>query len=151
MNDTEGNTKDIDEKLHARLTEQKDIRQFIAKFYETIQLTCKKTCNHLNRPNLKIKDRSIPWGTDALKIMRKKTNALRRLHQRTKNNNELREGRKNQYTKAKTVPSRHKERENKLMETTLYNNLAVQPMERGIQTCLRQNKEQGNDYNTAKT
>ena len=34
--------------------------------------------------------------------MRKRTNALRRLYQRTKNNNKLRESRKNQYTKANT-------------------------------------------------
>ena len=41
MEDTEGNAKDVDEKL-CQLTEQKDIRQFIAKFDETIQLTCRK-------------------------------------------------------------------------------------------------------------
>jgi hypothetical protein len=34
--------------------------------------------------------------------MRKRTNALRRLNQRTKNNNDLRESRRNQYTTAKT-------------------------------------------------
>ena len=47
MEDTEGNAKDIDEKLYAQLTEQKDIRQFIAKFDEAIQLTCRKTCQFL--------------------------------------------------------------------------------------------------------
>ena len=45
---------------------------------------------------------SVPWWTDALKIMRQRTNALRILYQRTKNNNELRDSRNNQYTKAKT-------------------------------------------------
>jgi hypothetical protein len=33
--------------------------------------------------------------------MRKRTNALRRLYQRTKNNNDLRESRRDQYTTAK--------------------------------------------------
>jgi hypothetical protein len=61
MEDTEGNANDIDEKLYAQLTEQKDVRQFIAKFDETIQLTCRKTCNHLNRPNPKFKSRPVHW------------------------------------------------------------------------------------------
>jgi hypothetical protein len=42
------------------------------------------------------------WWTDTLKIMMKRTNALRIRYQRTVNNEELRENRKNLYAEAKT-------------------------------------------------
>jgi len=92
-----------DEKLHTQLTGQKCIRQLIEKFDETIQTTCREACKNLNKPNLKVKGRSVPWWMDALKIMRKRTNALRKLYQRTKNSNDLSENRKKQYTIAKTA------------------------------------------------
>jgi hypothetical protein len=42
-----------------------------------------------------------PWWTDSLSIMRKKTNACRRLFQRTRNDVALRETRKQHYIEAK--------------------------------------------------
>jgi hypothetical protein len=60
------------------------------------------TCKPPSNPNKKAKARTVPWWTDSLTIMRTRTNALRRLYQRTKNNNDLRESRRNQYTKAKS-------------------------------------------------
>jgi len=39
----------------------------------------------------------VPWWTEELTFQRKRFNALRRRYQRTTNNNELRERRKNQY------------------------------------------------------
>ena len=44
IEDNEGNAKETDEELNARLIGQKDIRGFIKKLDETIQTTCKKTC-----------------------------------------------------------------------------------------------------------
>jgi len=41
--------------------------------------------------------KSVPWWTEELTLMRKRINALRRRFQRTINNNDLRERRKNQY------------------------------------------------------
>jgi len=49
----------------------------------------------------KPKGRTVPWWTDELTTMRKRTNALRRQFQRTTNNESLRESRKRQYNKAK--------------------------------------------------
>ena len=83
-----------------------NILKYIIKFENDKtkkQTTCKETCKNLNKPKSKVKGRSVPWWTDALKIMGKRTNALRRLYQKTKNNNDLRESRKNQYTVAKTA------------------------------------------------
>jgi len=44
-----------------------------------------------------IKQKSVPWWTEELTIKRKKLNALRRSYQRKKNNEDLREHRKNRY------------------------------------------------------
>jgi hypothetical protein len=82
----EGNTKEIDEKLKLRILGQNDVGVFIENFDETVQSTCKKTFKYLKSPNTTAKGKSVPWWMDALKIMRKRTNALRRRYQRTLNN-----------------------------------------------------------------
>ena len=87
--------------MNTNLKRQKDIGAFVEKFNETIQSTCKKTFKCLNSPNNTDKGKSVPWWTDALKLMRKKTNSLRRQYQRTLHNEELREIRKNQYIEGK--------------------------------------------------
>jgi len=102
IEDNEGNAKETDEELNSMLRGQKDIREYIKKLDETIETTCKKTCKHQNSRNSMAKVKSVPWWTDALKIMRKRTNALRRRYQRTLSNEELRKIRKNEYTKTKT-------------------------------------------------
>jgi hypothetical protein len=49
----------------------------------------------------KAKGKTVPWWTDGLTIMRKKTNALRRRYQRTTSNEAIRVSREAQYNKAK--------------------------------------------------
>jgi hypothetical protein len=98
MEDTERNTNEIDEELSSQVKENTDIGQFTIKLEEVIQTTCSEIC----RPtNTEVKGKTIPWWMKTLKIMRKRTNALRRRYQRTTSNEEQRENRKNQYTKAK--------------------------------------------------
>ena len=45
----------------------------------------------------KITNKSVPWWTDELTVMRKRTNALRRRDQRTRKHEGLREQRKTVY------------------------------------------------------
>ena len=97
IENNEGNTKGIEDTLNARLKGHKDIGEFIEKFDKTIQLTCKETLKHRNLSHTFAKGKSVPWWTDALTTLRKRTNTLRRRYKRTLNNEELRENRKNQY------------------------------------------------------
>jgi hypothetical protein len=53
------------------------------------------------------KQKSVPWWTEELIIKRKKLNALRRCYQRTKNNKEPRECRKNKYYEKKIYIKQH--------------------------------------------
>jgi hypothetical protein len=118
----EGNIKEIDEKLNTSLTGQKDIDVFIEKIDGTMQSTCKKTFNYLNSPKTALKGEPVPRWTDALKIIRKRTSAPRR-YQRTLNNEELRDNRKNQYIEKKKKYQAAIRKE-KLMGTILQHNIS---------------------------
>jgi hypothetical protein len=72
------------------------------KLEEAIQKACKGTSGNRNISQPKAKGKTVPWGKNELKIMRKKTKAMRRSYQRTTSNEALRESSKTQYTKAKT-------------------------------------------------
>ena len=69
---------------------------------EVIQKAFKGTSGNRNTSQTKAKGKTVPWWTNELKIMRKKTNAMRRRYQWTTSNQALLESRKTQYTKAKT-------------------------------------------------
>ena len=91
--------------MHTRLTRHSNIRRFIETFDDTVLETCRATCKSLKTPTKKLRGKTVPWWSYALALttMRKRTNALRRLYQRTKNNNGLRESRSVQYATAKTA------------------------------------------------
>jgi len=97
MEDKERNTSEIDEELSSQAKDYTDIGQFTIKLEEVIQITCSEICKP---PNTEVKGKTIPWWTESLKIMRKRTNALRRRYRRTTNNEELRENRKNRPRKS---------------------------------------------------
>lgn len=67
---------------------------------EAIISACKRTFRHPNPIN-NSKKKPAPCWTTRLTAMRKKVNANRRLYQRTKNDEELRERRKEAYIEAK--------------------------------------------------
>ncbi|PSN51387.1 hypothetical protein C0J52_04451 [Blattella germanica] len=79
--------EELDRNLAALTSETPDLDWLTATFTEAIQKS--------------IKNKSVPWWTDCLTITRKRVNALRRRYQRTKNNEELRESRKQQYFEEK--------------------------------------------------
>jgi len=97
----EGNMEETDEALNAQPKEHKDISKFMEKYKEVIWLTCKETLKLPKQQQTSTKGKSVPWWTDALTILRNRTNELRRRFQRTTNNEELRENRKNRYLEEK--------------------------------------------------
>jgi ribonuclease HI len=93
--------EDLDEALSQKLEATRDIQEFTKKLEEVIQKAGKETSGSRNTAKQKAKGKTVPWWTNGLTIMRKKTNALRRRYQRTTSNDALRESRKTQYNKAK--------------------------------------------------
>jgi septum formation inhibitor MinC len=92
----------LDEDLSRLLKEEADIRQFTTILEDAIQTTCREINRSRINLSTKPKGRTVPWWTDELQAMRKRTNALRRLYQRTTTNEALRECRKERYNKAKS-------------------------------------------------
>ena len=91
----------LDQALAQKLQATQDVQEFAEKLEEVIQKASKETSGGCNTGKQKAKGRTVPWWTNRLTIMRKKTNALRRRYQRTTSNEALRESRKTQYIKAK--------------------------------------------------
>ena len=91
----------LDEALTQKLEATRDVQEFTEKLEEAIQKACKETSGNSNKAKQKANGKTVPWWTNGLTIMRKKTNALRRRYQRTTSKEALRESRKTQYNKAK--------------------------------------------------
>ena len=96
----EETTEDLDAMLSTKIAEAPDIGNSIEEFHGIIKKACDKAYKTQSTPK-KTTHKSVPWWTDELTTIRKRTNALRRRYQRTKNNEELRERRKNQYLGSK--------------------------------------------------
>jgi hypothetical protein len=64
--------------MSRQVKENTDIQQFTVKLEEAIQTKCSEICRQKNPSNTEVKGRMVPWLTETLKIMRKRTNALRR-------------------------------------------------------------------------
>jgi len=93
--------EDLDEALSRKLEATRDIQEFTKKLEEVIQKAAKETSGSRNTAKQKAKGKTVPWWTNGLTTMRKKTNALRRRYQTTTSNDALRVSRKTQYNKAK--------------------------------------------------
>ena len=90
----QGDSWNLDRVLALQAEEAKDIERAINLFQEALILSCNKS---FKKWNATTNHTSVPWWTEELTLMRKRLNALRRRYQRTRNNNDLRERRKNQY------------------------------------------------------
>ena len=72
---TKKETDDINEELSNQVEESTDRGKFTVKLEEALQTTSSEISGHKNTANSKVKR---PLWTEKLKIMRKRTNALRR-------------------------------------------------------------------------
>jgi hypothetical protein len=87
----------LDNILAKNIKEVDDIEITVEKYQTAITNSCKKSFKIRQNTNKKTKEKSVPWWTPELTIKRKRLNALRRLYQRTKNNEKLRVHRKSLY------------------------------------------------------
>ena len=122
--------------MHARLTGHTDIRRLIQTFDDTVQEICRATCKPLKTPTKKLRGKTVPWWSDALTTMRKRTNALRSLYQRTKINNGLMESRSPIRHSEDSISSCHKKGKNTILKETLHCNITDESMEWDIQNRL---------------
>jgi len=96
-----GGVEEMDMNLSTRVAKENDLERLVDSFTGAIQTACRAGFKIINTQSKTKQKKSVPWRADSLTIMRKRINALRRLHQRTRNNEELRESRKHKYFEEK--------------------------------------------------
>lgn len=94
-------TEDLDEELSKIANEETNTEKLVREYEEVITTVCRMCFRTSNSARKLTHRKTIPWWTDELTILRKKTNATRRRYQKTKYNQELREERRYQYLEAK--------------------------------------------------
>ena len=87
------------------MDEETDIEKLIEEFHEVLKAACDKSFRKQQTTRKMTNNKSVPWWTEELAVIRKRTNALRQRFQRTRLNEGLREQRKTRYLEEK---ERHK-------------------------------------------
>jgi hypothetical protein len=87
--------------IASKITREEDLEQNVESLSEAVQSACRRSFQNTSTRNKISKKKSVPWWTDYLALTRKRVNACRRLYQRTKNEEVLREKRKEKYVEAK--------------------------------------------------
>jgi hypothetical protein len=76
------------------VAEGTNVEALVDDYNDAVKRACDKTFPIQRSSRHAASHKSVPWWTTELTVLRKRTNALRRLHQRTKNDEELRTRRK---------------------------------------------------------
>jgi hypothetical protein len=121
---TEGGSVDLDVTLSKRANEGTDIEKLIEEFQGVLKAACDKSFRQQWTTKKTITNKSVPWWTDELTVMRKRTNALRSRYQRTRKHEGLREQRKPIYL-AERVRYEAKIKRDKIQSWKEYCNLST--------------------------
>jgi hypothetical protein len=94
-------TLNIDNMLYEILTLETDIEDAVGKYQNSMAAASKKSFKERKLLQKTVRHKSVPWWTKELTIMRKKINVMRRRYQRTLQDSNMREARKQQYLQEK--------------------------------------------------
>jgi hypothetical protein len=90
--------EDLDEAITSLLTEERvEYENRIDELYEALIMVSNKSFPMYKANRSTTSHKTVPWWSTELTVLRKRTNALRRLYQRTRNDEELRGKRKTHY------------------------------------------------------
>lgn len=90
---------------YSLLNKDTDIEKCIDDFSEALMTACNISFNRYRTTKKTSTHKTVLWCSIELTVLRKRTNTLRRLYQRTKNNDELRGIQKKQYLESKATYS----------------------------------------------
>jgi hypothetical protein len=85
------------------VTEGTDVEILVNDYNDAVKRACNNTLSIQRGSGQSSSHKSVPWWTAELIVLRKRTNALRRLYRRTNNNEELRNRRKTRYLEGKST------------------------------------------------
>ena len=100
-NDNDIDINDLDDKLYKLITRDTEIEKQIDDFSRAVKTACETPFKRNRATMTSHNHKSIPWWTQELTAMRKRTNALRRKYQRARHNAEMREALKTRYSEEK--------------------------------------------------
>jgi paraquat-inducible protein B len=81
--------EEIDMQLSTIAPQEHDLETVVDTFTEALQSTGRKTFKTIRAENKTKRKKSVRWWTNSLTITRRRVNALRRLYQRTRNNEDV--------------------------------------------------------------
>ena len=112
MNKERGGIEGQDEHLSQKVSAAPCMETVIEGFQEALETACRISFRIRNISQKAPLNKSVPWWTQILTILRKKLNAQRRKFLRARNIHDLRDHRKEQYvaTKAEYAAAIRKER-----------------------------------------
>jgi len=99
INETSEN--DLDTRLYKRILKDNQTEKQIEYFSEAMRIACEQSFKSEKATKQSQKNRSVPWWTHELTVIRKTTNHLRRKYQRTRDNAEQMETNKAAYFEQK--------------------------------------------------
>jgi len=96
----EGRIEELDKHLSTLITTGNDLEQQVDLFSEVVQSACWRTFQNTTTRKKKNNTKSVPWWMDSFTLIQKQVSVCRRLYQRTRNDEKLRESRKQKYIEA---------------------------------------------------
>ena len=97
------NVTECDEVLSQKVKRSTDIGEVTHKFTTAIQAACDASLQILRPGKRAIREQSMPWWSSNLSILRKRALAMRRRYQRTKNDADQRQERRQQYQESNRI------------------------------------------------
>jgi len=94
---------ETDNSLTTLVTHGTNIETMVEGYNEALKGACNYTFIMQSSTRYPGTHKSVPWWTPELTALRKRTNALRRIYQRTQNDEGLRNTRKRQYIDSKII------------------------------------------------
>ena len=91
----------LDTRLYKRILKDNQTEKQIEYFSEAMRIACEQSFKTKKATKKSQRNRSVPWWTHELTLMRKTTNHLRRKYQRTRDNAEKMETNKAAYFERK--------------------------------------------------
>jgi hypothetical protein len=92
-----GGLEEIDQELCDKLKLYEDVDELVDNAFSCISAACNTVFMLTRGAKHILKKNTVPWWTEELMVLRKRTYALRRRYQRTTNNENLRQERKTKY------------------------------------------------------
>jgi len=87
----------IDQELCNKINFYEDVDELVDTAFSCVTAACNAAFKISRGLKRSITEPAVPWWTEELTVLRKRTNALRRRYQRTTNNENLRQERKEMY------------------------------------------------------